>query len=174
MAIHRLRQGLRALFASTRPVDDQLAGRFLSRDQFTAFRRLQRGEQLHSLNVLRAVLAQEEITPPDLALAALMHDVGKIRSPQRLWQKSITVLVRRFSPSLFVRLSRHTRSNVWYSRPFVAYVDHPAWSAEILAQIGASEAAIWLVAHHADPAEQWQTHDLFPLLQRLQAADDTN
>ena len=173
MAIHRLRQGLRALFASARPVDDQLAGRFLSPDQFAVFKRLQRGEQLHSLHVLRAVLDQADLTPPDLALAALMHDVGKVRSPQRLWQKTITVLIRTFAPSRFERLS-HGDPRRWFNRPFIAYVDHPAWSAEILAQTGASDAAIWLVAHHADPADQWQTHDLFPLLQRLQAADDTN
>jgi hypothetical protein len=173
MAIYRLRQGARALFAFSRPVDDALIGRSLSSAQLTAFKRLHRGEQLHSLNVLRTVLAQGEITPPDLAVAALMHDLGKIRYPLRLWQKSIAVVVRSVAPPLFRLLSRQSPTH-WYSRPFVVYVDHPAWSAEILAQTGASEGAIWLVAHHADPAEQWQKHDLFPLLQRLQAADDTN
>jgi len=172
-AAHRLRQGLRALFAFARPVDDELVGRYLSPDQLSAFKQLRRGEQLHCLNVLRAVLAQADSTPPDLAVAALMHDVGKIRSPQRLWQKSIAVLVRTFAPSEFERLS-HGDPRRWLNRPFVVYVDHPAWSAEILAQTGASDAAIWLVAHHADSAEQWRNHELFPLLQRLQAADDTN
>jgi hypothetical protein len=173
MAIHRLRQGLRALFAFARPVNDELAGRFLSPTQLTAFGRLRRGEQLHSLNVLRAVLAQNPVTPPDLALAALLHDVGKTRYPTRLWQKSIAVIVRTYVPSTFDRLS-HGDPHRWQNRPFVVYLEHPAWSAEILAQTGASEAAIWLVAHHADPAEQWRSHDLYPLLQRLQAADDTN
>ena len=169
----RLRQGVRALFAFARPVDDQLAGRFLSPDQFAAFKRLRRGEQLHSLNVLRTVLAQSDNTPPDLALASLMHDVGKTRYPSRLWQKIMTVAVRELAPSTFDRLSKGDLRR-WWSRPFVVYVEHPAWSAEILAQTGASEGAIWLVAHHADPAEQWHDHEMFPLLQRLQAADDTN
>ncbi|MBI1259026.1 MAG: HD domain-containing protein [Chloroflexi bacterium] len=173
MLIHRLRQGTRALFAFSRPVDLESVGRYLSPPQLIAFQRLRRGEQLHSLNVLRAVLAQSDMTPPDLAVAALMHDVGKSRYPSRLWQKIITVAVRELAPPLFRRLSRQSPT-YWWSRPFVVYVEHPAWSAEILAQTGASDAAIWLVAHHAEPADQWRSHDLYPLLQRLQSADDTN
>jgi HD domain len=173
MAIHRLRQGLRALFAFARPVDDALAGRFLSPDQLALFKRMRRGEQLHSLNVLRAVLAQDALTPPDLALAALMHDVGKTCYPLRLWQKTIAVLVRRFAPAAFDRLSRGDPRR-WWSRPFVVSIEHPAWSAELLAQIGTSATALWLVAHHADQADRWRDGDLAPLLQRLQLADDTN
>lgn len=173
MAIHRLRQGLRALFAFARPVDHELASRYLSPDQLGLFKRLRRGEQLHSLNVLRAVLAQNPVTPPELALAALLHDVGKTRYPLMLWQKTIAVLVRGFAPSAFDRLSQGDPRR-WSNRPFVVSVEHPAWSAQLLAQTGASEAAIWLVAHHADRADRWQNHDLYPLLQRLQAADDTN
>src|SRR3954452_15308329 len=116
MMIHRLRQGLRALFAFARPVNDELAGRFLLRAQLIAFKRLRRGEQLHSLNVLRAVLAQADMTPPELAIAALMHDVGKTRYPLRLWQKSIAVLVRKGAPATFDRLSRGDPRR-WWQRP---------------------------------------------------------
>ena len=173
MAIHRLRQGLRALFAFARPVDDALAGRFLSTDQLALFKQMRRGEQLHSLNVLRAVLAQSAVTPLELALAALMHDVGKTCYPLRLWQKTIAVLVRGFAPAAFDRLSRGDPRR-WLNRPFVVHVAHPAWSAQLLARTSASEAALWLVAHHADQVDRWRDHNLYPLLQRLQLADDTN
>ncbi len=172
MAIHRLRQGLRALFAFARPVDLDLAARYLTPEQVALFQRMRRGERLHSLNVLRALLAQGD-TPPDLAVAALLHDVGKSRYPLALWQKSIAVLVRAFNPALFERLSRGDPRR-WWQRPYAVYVQHPAWSAELLAQTYASDTALWLVAHHADAAERWRDHDLYPLLQRLQTADDTN
>lgn len=170
---HRLRQGLRALFAFACPVDDALAARYLTPAQIALFRRLRRGEQLHSLNVLRGVLLQADETPPALAVAALLHDAGKSRYPLRLWQKTIAVLVRAGAPPLFRRLSAGDPQK-WWARPFVVYVRHPAWSAELLAEAGADDAAIWLAAHHQDEAAQWRDHELFPLLKRLQAADDTN
>jgi hypothetical protein len=170
---YRLRQGLRAMFAFARPVDSALAADFLTPAQLALFLRMRRGEQLHSLNVLRAVLAQSANTPPELAVAALLHDVGKSRYPTRLWQKTVAVLVRALLPSLFVRLSAQNPQDFW-ARPFAVYVHHPAWSAELLAQAGASESAIWLVAHHADDAARWRSHELFPLLQRLRMADDAN
>ena len=172
MALVRLRQGLRALFAFARPVDDALAARTLSPPLLALFRQMRRPEQLHSLNVLRGVLAQGE-TPDDLAVAALLHDVGKARYPLRLWAKTVGVLVRAVSPSTFERLSRGD-PRVFWQRPFVVYVHHPEWSAELLAAAGASELSIWLARHHQEPASQWTAHSGYNLLLRLQAADDQN
>jgi hypothetical protein len=174
MAIHRLRQGIGALTAFSQPVDYSLAQRYLSPEQLTLFRRMRRSEQLHSLRVLRSVMAQND-SPPELALtvAALLHVVGKIRYPLAIWQKTTAVLVRAFAPAIFRRLSAGDPRRLWI-RPFAVYVHHPAWSAELLAQNGASPAAIWLVAHHQDTAENWRDHELYPLLKRLQRADDAN
>jgi hypothetical protein len=69
------RQGIRALTAFAQPVDLDLAAAHLSPPLLTLFGRMQRNDQLHSLNVLRSVLAQGP-TPPDLATAALLHDSG--------------------------------------------------------------------------------------------------
>lgn len=175
MAIHRLRQGLRALFAFARPVDLDLAARCLTPQQLALFRSMRRGEQLHSLNVLRTVLAQGDPSfdgvPPDLAVAALLHDVGKSRYPLAVWQKTVAVLVRAFAPDLFSRLSQRDPSD-FRARPFVVAVRHPAWGAEMLAQAGASDAAIWLVAHHQDAPQPGDERS--HLLKRLQSADDAN
>jgi hypothetical protein len=143
------------------------------------FASLQRSEQLHSLNVLRAILADDNETPRALAVAALLHDAGKARYPLRVWQKTLAVLVRAVHRGLAARLSagdpRHP-----LTRPFVVSAQHPAWSAELLraaaanAPTEADETAIWLVEHHADDADSWADHPLYPLLVRLQAADDLN
>jgi len=171
-AAYRIRQGLRAVFAFSQPVELPLAAQYLPPELLALFREMRRSEQLHSLNVLRDVLEQGK-TPRDLAVAALLHDVGKIRYPLRTWQKTIAVLTRAIAPRLFKQWSKGDPANLWL-RPYVVYVQHPAWGAELIQAAGASEAATWLVAHHQDSAVQWKHHPLAPLLGRLQQADDAN
>ena len=171
-ATQRLRQGVRALLAFTRTVDSDLAAEYLSPQQMMLFNQMNRSEQLHSLNVLRDVLDQGQ-TPDDLAVAALLHDVGKICYPLAIWQKTIAVLVKAFVPSLFERWSRGSPANLWV-RAFAVNVQHPTWSAELVTQADASERAVWLIAHHADALSQWTDHMYWELLNRLQQADNQN
>jgi len=171
-ATQRLQQGIRALLAFSQLVDTALAANYLSPDLMICFRSMRRSEQLHSLNVLRDILAQGS-TSPDLAIAALLHDVGKSRYPFPTWQKTLVVLVRAFTPRFFQRLSQGDEKNFW-QRPFVLSQHHPAWSADIIATAGAPERAIWLVAHHADSPAQWHNHPNLYLLERLKQADDAN
>ena len=171
-AVYRIRQGLRAVFAFSREVELPLAAEYLTPEHMALFQQMRRSEQLHSLNVLRDVLAQGSI-PHDLAVAALLHDVGKSRYPMGTWQKTMAVLVRAISPRLFEQWSKGNPANLW-KRPFVVYVDHAKWSAQLIADAGASENAIWLVAHHQESADQWDNHSLVSLLRRLQEADNSN
>jgi len=171
-AAYRIRQGLRAVLAFSQPVEVSLAAEYLTPELLALFEQMRRGEQLHSLNVLRAVLEQGA-TPRDLAVAALLHDVGKSRYSLRTWQKTLAVLVRALSPAWFARWSEGDPAHVWM-RPFVVYVQHPAWGANMIAAAGASETAVWLVAHHQDFAERWEHHPCAALLRRLQQADNSN
>ena len=170
--MYRVTQALRALSAFTRPIDFDLIGRYLTPTQMALFRRFKHSEQMHSVNVLRSVLAQGE-TPHDLAVAALLHDIGKIRYPLRTWQKSIVVLARAFTPALFKRWTATEYTDFW-RRPFVLSVYHPKWSAELVAEVGVSETALWLIEHHQDKLEQWAGHPNRSLLERLKNADDSN
>ncbi|MFQ3566086.1 MAG: HD domain-containing protein [Aggregatilineales bacterium] len=168
----RLRQGVRALLAFSQPVEADLAAAYLVPPLLHLFSAMRRSEQLHSLNVLRAVLAQGE-TPPELAIAALLHDVGKSRYPLALWQKTVPVIVRALSPAMQAKLSNGDPSVLW-RRPFVVYAHHPAWSAELAASAGAPADAVWLIEHHQQDDALWHGHRLHHLLKRLQAADDAN
>ena len=171
-AIYRIQQGLRALFAFSQPVDHALAAQYLSPDLMTRFRQMRHSEQLHSLQVLRTVQAQGCITD-DLAVAALLHDVGKSRYPFPVWQKTLVVLVKEIAPTWFQRLSSGDEAN-FFQRPFVLSQHHPRWSADIVRPAGASDCAVWLVEHHADPIAQWADHPWADLLACLQTADNAH
>ena len=133
---------------------------------------MDRGEQLHSLAVLRDVMAQGDV-PSDLAVAALLHDVGKSRYPISVWQKTWAVMIGALLPGAYRRWSKGSPLNLW-ERPFVVYEQHPLWSAELLQAAGASEASCWLVAHHASRVETAPTGIQLEWLKRLQQADDQN
>lgn len=166
----RMKQGVRALAAFARPVEIERASAVLSPELLTLFRCMARSEQLHSLAVLDSAHADDSSA---LAMAALLHDVGKSRYPLRLWQRTLPVLVGALSQKLVMRLSARDPKAAW-SRGFVVYLHHPEWGAQMVASAGAPEDVVWLVRHHADNPARWQGYPLVPLLVRLQAADDAN
>ncbi|MBW4439133.1 MAG: HD domain-containing protein [Pleurocapsa minor GSE-CHR-MK-17-07R] len=171
--MYRLRQGTRALFAQARPLNLALAEQHLSPAELALFRAMTRSEQIHSISVLRSIQSDGQALPPALAAAALLHDCGKSLYPMRLWQRSLPVLVRRALPRLYRRLAG-ANPRALLTRGFAVVAHHPAWGAELLSKAGSSADTVWLVAHHADPLEQWGQHPLFHSLQRLRRADDTN
>lgn len=171
-AAQRIRQGVQAVLAFTHAVDYNLAAAYLTPAQLDLFKQMRRTEQLHSLRVLTAILNQGD-PPHDLAVAALLHDVGKSRYPLAVWQKTLVVLARKMLPRLFHRWSQGNERTIW-KRPFIVAANHPAWSAELASVTQISERTLWLMRHHADPAAKWQDHPDHHLLKRLQAADDTN
>ncbi len=170
-AAGRLRQGLRALTAWARPVDFALAAAVLSPAEMALFRRLRRGEQLHSLRVLRAVQAAGE-TDPALLTAALLHDVGKTVGPFTLPERVLVVLVRKFAPGAFTRWGA-VEPRGW-RRPFAISICHPVWSAELLAAAGSSPLAVELARRHADPLPETPRDETERLLAVLRRADDAN
>jgi len=174
-ASYRLMQGVRALTAFARPLDDTPARQSLTPAQMVLFKRLNRSEQLHSLAVWRAIHAQADSTPRALAAAALLHDVGKARYPLRVWQKTVVILVRKFARPLYCRWIQGSPLNLW-TRGFVVNAHHPAWGAQMVAEAdgGADALLVWLIAHHADPLERHATHPHVDLLRRLKAADDAH
>ena len=160
----RLRQGLNALLAFAQPVDRAQAARHLTPALQQCFTRLRRSEQLHSLRVLRALQAESAVGP-DLAVAALLHDVGKTRWPFPLWQRVLVVVVPALAPTLAKRLARGRETDL-LARPFLLCEQHPAWGARMARAAGASERTAWLIENHAGGAGD------DPELARLRAADE--
>lgn len=173
-ASYRIMQGVRALFAFTQTVDYTLPEHVLNPTLLAAFKQLKRGEQLHSIRVLEAVLHQQPDTPHDLQVAALMHDSGKTRWPLSVYGKTVAVLTRKFAPPLYRYASRQDPTRTVWARPCIVAVHHPAWSADILRQANATERAVWLVEHHQHNIAALMEHPHAGLLWRLQQADDSN
>jgi putative nucleotidyltransferase with HDIG domain len=135
---------------------------------FDAFRP---AEAQHSLYVLETLLHMGE-SNPSLLMAALLHDIGKTRYPYTLPERVIVVLTRKFFPTLAKRWGAGDPQT--WRRPFVISQQHPAWSAEMVAQAGADPLTIELIAAHQRKMDHAPQDETERLLAALQAADDEN
>ncbi len=147
---YRLSQGIGALIADI-PIDrEETLSTLLSPPQHDAFLNLPAHDQAHLLRVV-AMIAQSDSTPShDLLVAALLHDIGKV-SPNgrvRMPDRILRVLLSRYAPRLWVRLSR-LPARGWRTGMVLAE-HHPGLGAELAASLGCSGHACWLIAHHGD------------------------
>ncbi len=168
----RVRQGLRALSAWARPVDDDLAAAVLSPPLLALFHRMRRSEQQHSLNVLRTLRGWGYGEPP-LLVAALLHDVGKSRAPYHLWDRALVVMLKAVVPGWVRRWGEQGEPSGW-RRPFAISLQHPQWSAELARAAGADPLSVELIARHQERLDHEPRTTIERLLVALQAADNAN
>ncbi len=99
---YRIAQFLRGLHSQWTAADTEAATSLLSTDAGNCFQRMPRDAQAHSLNVLRTLLHTGDV-PADLAVAALLHDVGKVAAADAgaylgLWLRGPLVLLEALRP----------------------------------------------------------------------------
>lgn len=180
--LYRVRQFKHAVSAKPTSEDlDEIQG-ILTPEQMALFRQMQASEQAHSLLVFKQLhnLGKAGLVTnhPDLFVAALLHDIGKVNHPLRLYERVMVVLGKALFPD---------RSKIWgnatfdspsslggWKRPFIVAAQHPKWGAEMAAKAGTSPLAVALIRRHQDysPTKNINLED--NLLKVLQVIDGNN
>lgn len=152
-ARYRVGQFLRGWRARLTDADHRLVDGLLAPPAWALFNRMPADAQLHSVRVLRTLQGQGP-TPADLAVAALLHDVGKVAAADAgaylgLWLRGPIVLLEAFAPQWLARLAAPQPSA---SPRYALYVQltHAQIGAEWAQAAGCSELTCWLIAHHQD------------------------
>lgn len=145
--------------------------------QIRLFQRMQKSEQAHSLEMLNELIQQGE-GDADLLAAALLHDVGKIRAPLRVWERVLVVITRAICPDCVRKWGAQDAGDLesgWgWRRTFVVAEHHPAWGADLAAACGTSPIAVSLIARHQEQLSPEMNDPEDTLLRKLQAVDDNN
>lgn len=173
---YRIEQFCKGLQANLQAPDERLAEAVLSPAELTLFRRMPLDARRHSLDVLRT-LQREGDVPHPLAVAALLHDVGKAAATERgaylgLWLRGPIVLLEALAPGVLRRLA--APQPTWRLRyALFVQLHHAAIGAAWAQEAGCSELTCWLIAHHQDPSAEGDPERM-ALLARLQRADGEN
>jgi len=137
----RIMQFFRGLTAFN--YDDTLAFKYLNSEELELFLRLPTHEKKHAVGTACSIQAlNKEGKDMDVLIkAALLHDIGKVKSGAGVIEKSILVLMDKLMPSLSWKISR--KMNMFY-----VYYNHPDIGAELLESINTKESVILLVRYH--------------------------
>lgn len=144
----RVKQFLSALGVRPAVENDAVAAVLLTPSLLRLFRSLSPRDRAHSTAVYARML-QRGVTDQETLIAALLHDVGKVGAGYTLAHRVAIVLLEDRAPGLLRWLGPENVGG--WRRPFVAALHHSEWGARLLADAGASESVVQLVAQHHKP-----------------------
>ncbi len=173
--LYRLRQFWRSLAVDLDLSEVDQAKRWLTPGQMELFERLQPDEKHHALVMLRHLLAQGE-SQPDLLVAALLHDVGKLRHPLNPIERAMVVVTEaivpararewgRIPPQGFETLPR-------WRKAFVVAEQHAGWGADLAHISGVSPLTESLIRSHHRPQALQSNGEASQMLLKLWILDN--
>lgn len=188
---YRVRQFWQGLSATLTSDDRRLVTRVLPPAAVGLFTQMPMDAQRHSLNVLASLQAagynHGDVAQDDLAVAALLHDCGKVAAAQGgvslgLWLRGPLVVLDALFPGFAARFAApEPGGNPLQGWRYALYVqrEHPAIGAAWAAEAGCSALSCWLIAHHQTPLAAIPDGEVASdaarkMLVALQAADADN
>jgi putative nucleotidyltransferase with HDIG domain len=149
--LYRVRQFWRTIFVKTDPLELERGLTLLNAGQAVLFLQLQTSEKVHALAMVNKLIEQGD-NQPDLLVAAMLHDVGKLRYHLNPFERAIIVLVREVKPELLQKWgnlpSGGYDSLPSWRKPVVLAEMHAGWGAEMAQKCGVSSFTETLIREH--------------------------
>jgi hypothetical protein len=152
--LYRVRQFWRMVFVKYDHIELEQVQAILSPEQMALFKQLQPGEKTHATTMFHRLIEQGE-KHPDLLVAALLHDVGKLRHRLNPLERAMVVLIKAVAPGKAPQWGS-PEPNTWeglpgWRKPFVVAEQHAGWGAEMACKAGVSPLAETLIREHHHP-----------------------
>jgi putative nucleotidyltransferase with HDIG domain len=173
--LYRIRQFWRIFSTQTSLLELERTQARLSPEQWELFTQLQPSEKDHAVAMFRRLLEQGE-TQPDLLVAALLHDIGKLRYRMNPLERAMVVMVHSINPKQSQRWGS-LPPNGWDSLPgwrkaFIVAEQHAGWGAEMARQAGATPLTGTLIREHHHPHRHEANSIENSLLRKLWVVDN--
>lgn len=152
--LYRLRQFWRIVFVKSDPYELEQVQEILNPEQKALFIQLQPGEKHHAMTMFHRLIEQGE-KQPDLLVAALLHDVGKLRYRLNPLERAMVVMVHAIMPGQ-ARQWGSLPPNAWEGLPgwrkaFIVAEQHAVWGADMARQAEVSSLTETLIREHHHP-----------------------
>lgn len=141
--MNRVKQFFNYAIAKIDINDKMYIEKHLNDDEIALFNKLSIHEQKHSINVARDVESECKINLVDsknLVKTALLHDIGKIKVPVSIIDKSIVVILDKITKSRIKELKNVKKIYIHYNHGYEGY--------KILKGINENEQILFMVKNH--------------------------
>lgn len=122
MAIYRIKQFIWAVTAKFKPIDYKIVNKYLTKREQAVFNKLGASEKQHSIRVCKEALDKYDnydidIDKNKLAKIALLHDIGKSKKKLNTIDKSVIVLLDKFTKGKLKKYDINKKIDVYYNHP---------------------------------------------------------
>ena len=120
MSIYRVKQFIWEITAVFRPVDEKIINKYLDKKEQQLFDKLKIAEKQHCIRVCTDALEnynEKNIDENKLAKIALLHDVGKTVRNLNVFDKSIIVILDKFTKGNLKKYEFNSKVDSYYNHP---------------------------------------------------------
>lgn len=126
MNFYRVKQFIWGIESSFKKVDDRYIGKYLNKNEIEMFNRLKKSDKYHCIRVCRdslKLLEEKSIKMDEYKIgkAALLHDIGKSKYHLNLIEKSVIVLLDKFTKGTLKKYDNISQIDIYYNHPKVGY-----------------------------------------------------
>lgn len=120
MILYRVKQFYWGINSKVSKEDKDFINKYLDKDELNLFNKLKVYDQTHSIRTARDVKAAYsdyniEIEEYTFVKVALLHDIGKIEKSLNLIEKSIIVLLDKFTKGKIKNFSKSKKIDIYYN-----------------------------------------------------------
>ncbi|GFP78281.1 HDIG domain-containing metalloprotein [Clostridium fungisolvens] len=147
MIFYRVKQFWWAIICNFKQLDEEYINKYLEDHEKKLFDKLKTGDKHHCIRVSKDSLEiyeniKENLDEYQLAKAALLHDIGKSERPLNFIEKSIVVLLNKFTKGSIRKYDNIKILDIYYN--------HPKKGVEMLRSYGYNEEFLQVIGNHHD------------------------